>query len=762
MNQELRATLKNSLILTAKVLLLIGIAVHTFNVEYRPITGGLDPSWQYIINYAAQKRLEFIFTSGPLGFINYPLNIGSNLEIAILVRLLFWICFSGFFSYLVLQNYFPLENVAMFVCLLALGSSSLSFDYSICFVVLFLLAFTFFSKRWRLCYVLVIGLSALLGLMKLSAVLLAISSCAVGICITWFLDKTKALQAALFTVLGIPLLFSTFYLLYDPSFSRIFVYLRRAYDISSGYNVAMSMTGRPIALWLALGIALAYLLLMLLLRRNGEKSFFLAITFIPALFFAFKHGFVRQDGHETIFFAVSPLILGLIWLFTDLRKPTKWGVVLLIPAVIPHLFVSGYTTSLSSLVGLDKFRIMRELISYKKTKEALNAESREFLHLYTLPQDWLQLIGDRAISIFPWETAYAPANNLNYKPFPVIQAYSAYTAPLDAVNASFLENPETAPDFILVEWLAINGRHVLMDVPAMWLSLYKWYDVERQKPPPFPFSLLKRRKMPRFHDFELIEGREYTLGDFIEIPVTDYPVVLKLSMNLNVFGSFSKILFRVPEVTMDIVGTAGHRVYRIVPDTLVNGLFVNFLPISLRDVYFLTNEHQTTSKIYGIDLSGEGLPLYKKTLHVEFYKIPGIHICELPPPDLSALLPETSSTELNLESIRRYKPKQSAAIQGSPPSFFIFSGWAVDSHARNTAGGVYLEIDNKLYWTYYGFPRNDVATHFNTPAYLASGFQLGILESAIGKGQHTLSLKVLTTDRKAYYRSEESVSFEIR
>ena len=266
MNQELRNTLKKGLILTGKALLLIFLTIHAFNVEYKPITGGLDPSWQYIINYAASKRIEFIFTSGPFGFVNYPLNIGSNLEIAILVRLLFWICFSGLFSYLVLKNYFSLLNISLFAFLFAFGSS-LSFDYFICFIALFFLSLAFFSQRWYLFYSFVIGLSALLGLVKLSAALLAISSCVVFIGITVFLDKTKALQALLLTIFGIPILFLAFYMLYDPSFSRMLSYLRRAYNISSGYNVAMSMTGRAIALWLVLFIALAYLFLM------GLKNF---------------------------------------------------------------------------------------------------------------------------------------------------------------------------------------------------------------------------------------------------------------------------------------------------------------------------------------------------------------------------------------------------------------------------------------------------------------------------------------------------------
>ena len=139
-------------------------------------------------------------------------------------------------------------------------------------------------------------------------------------------------------------------------------------------------------------------------------------------------------------------------------------------------------------------------------------------------------------------------------------------------------------------------------------------------------------------------GRVLTKGDFIEIPGAEAPVVMKLSMKLNTLGTLSKVLFRVPEVTMDLVGTGGHRIYRIVPDTLINGLFINFLPIGLRDVYFLANENQTTGKIYGIELSGEGLPLYKDTIRVEFYKIPDIRIKELPPP-LRRLIGDLSDKE---------------------------------------------------------------------------------------------------------------------
>ena len=138
--------------LTGTILLLVFIAVHAFNIEYQPVTGGLDPSWRYIINEAARHRSEFIFTSGPLGFINYPPPLGANLEIAGGVRLLVW------------QNYFPLRNVALFAGLFALGSS-LPFDYFLGWLALFCLSLAVFAKRWRGFYLFVIGLAAMLGLM---------------------------------------------------------------------------------------------------------------------------------------------------------------------------------------------------------------------------------------------------------------------------------------------------------------------------------------------------------------------------------------------------------------------------------------------------------------------------------------------------------------------------------------------------------------------------------------------------------------------
>jgi len=92
---------------------------------------------------------------------------------------------------------------------------------------------------------------------------------------------------------------------------------------------------------------------------------------------------------------------------------------------------------------------------------------------------------------------------------------------------------------------------------------------------------------------------------------------------------------------------------------------------------------------------------------------------------------------------------------------FTVTGWAVDILAKDAAGGVIIDIDGKLYSAHYGGERKDVANYFKVPGYQYSLFVARIPASIIGQGKHTLCLKVLTNDKRAYYSPEQQVMFEI-
>lgn len=97
-------------------------------------------------------------------------------------------------------------------------------------------------------------------------------------------------------------------------------------------------------------------------------------------------------------------------------------------------------------------------------------------------------------------------------------------------------------------------------------------------------------------------------------------------------------------------------------------------------------------------------------------------------------------------------PAKQKTVQVLGDKTFGITGWAVDEPKKTTAGGVDAVIDQIPYSAHYGSPRKDVATHFNQPAYEASGFELMIAPGQLSKGQHSVSIRVISNDRKSYYQ----------
>ncbi len=89
-------------------------------------------------------------------------------------------------------------------------------------------------------------------------------------------------------------------------------------------------------------------------------------------------------------------------------------------------------------------------------------------------------------------------------------------------------------------------------------------------------------------------------------------------------------------------------------------------------------------------------------------------------------------------------------------------GWALDAANESPAGGVYVDIDGELFPAFYGTDRRDVADSSGVPSYRFSGFERDILVSEIGAGAHELSIVVLTSDKKGYYRPDQKLDLEVR
>ncbi len=103
--------------------------------------------------------------------------------------------------------------------------------------------------------------------------------------------------------------------------------------------------------------------------------------------------------------------------------------------------------------------------------------------------------------------------------------------------------------------------------------------------------------------------------------------------------------------------------------------------------------------------------------------------------------------------------KQSGAVTAA--------GWAVDKTGQDLVGGVYLQVDGKLYPTYYGMNRDDVADILknqgllNTDRLRACGFMRVFSLAQLGPNPHQLVMKVLTKDRSAFFKPSDPINFDI-
>jgi hypothetical protein len=90
-----------------------------------------------------------------------------------------------------------------------------------------------------------------------------------------------------------------------------------------------------------------------------------------------------------------------------------------------------------------------------------------------------------------------------------------------------------------------------------------------------------------------------------------------------------------------------------------------------------------------------------------------------------------------------------------------FEGFAYDAAAGQPARGVDLVVDGQAHGTVYGAARPDVARHFKSPAMLDVGFKAVMPAGSLAAGAHSVVIRVVSADGKAYADSP-AVAFELR
>lgn len=412
---------------------------------------GPDGSWVAGLYMALSEGLqfgtEFVFTYGPLGFLEQPALYGGNLWIvALLYRTAIGVALAIALLWAARRS-LPLPIAAIVVyALLALGRLEAA---AVLLIFLVCVAAIWEEPPKGAPILLALGGGALGAVELLGKLNYGISI--VALCLIALLalpGRTRYLSTFAATLGGS---FVLLWLAAGQSLAHLPAFFSNSLEVLSGYSEAMSTNVSDVGWqrpWAAVAVVLLAVAAALGSRgqpRNRQLPL-IALTLVFG-FLMFKQSFVRQGlGNATDFF---PLMLGaaigISWTLLGKvpRLPPRAPVVALLGPLAALTIVAFPGVSLVRALGpSDHVEFLRQdlraLASGNERRVMAEEGARSMKAYYRLDPASLRALRGRSVDIEPWEIGAAWAYGLNWQPLPVIQGYQAYTTRLDALNANAL------------------------------------------------------------------------------------------------------------------------------------------------------------------------------------------------------------------------------------------------------------------------------------------------------------------------------------
>jgi hypothetical protein len=239
-------------------------------------------------------------------------------------------------------------------------------------------------------------------------------------------------------------------------------WLRGSWRLASGYQEAMAIERTDSAVGYVLAVLVALVAgtaaVRLARRDRGLVALGVGLLVLAALEFGFKHGFTRHDaGHEPSFFIIGGFLL--VGLARYARRP----VAVLVAAGLTLAVVPSGIERFDPFAARDRWRASAEAaLNDGYRRDLLANAKREARARYAIPPALVAETVGHPVSVDPWEATAAWAYSMEWRPVPVFQSYSAYTAELDEMNARAIA-AAPADQVVLRE-----DREILDDRNARW------------------------------------------------------------------------------------------------------------------------------------------------------------------------------------------------------------------------------------------------------------------------------------------------------
>ena len=216
-----------------------------------------------------------------------------------------------------------------------------------------------------------------------------------------------------------------------------------------------------------------------------------------------------------------------------------------------------------------------------------------------------------------------PANQLNWKPRPIFQSYSAYTKSLDNLNfESYVKEPR---DYIFYDFTAIDGRHPFFDEPKTFFHVFCNYGTSADASNFINTKnlsnliLLEKRNSSLCSSNSLSDKSSITWNTDYSIKISDGIITrASIKFKYSLIGKIYKTIFRAPPVMMKIDYLDGdHKTYRIIPENSENGVIVSHLPRNASEALSFL-QGQLPARVISFSFQTTNSLLYSPTIEIVF------------------------------------------------------------------------------------------------------------------------------------------------
>jgi len=599
------------------------------------VSDSLDSSWVRAINIAVKNNwrfgTDFVFTYGPLGYLT-PRNSQYISDI----YFLFADIFTTFCFYYIINRILSKEIKWFFLILIAIfyfkGTEYASYTF------MFFILFTVLNLRNNFSNTVEIALCAISGVVVFFVKAnYGIVSYPIIFCIMLYLlyrRNFKALGA--FSVICI-LLFSVIFLKVNID---ILNYVRNSIYIIQGYNEAMQLAIDPNCHPFICVIVYFFLFLSLLVvyfiekKREGQILVPLITSGLIMLMFflSYKNGFTRNDAHNDGFFVLIPLFL----IFTISLLDSKRTVLMRVLCVAVILLSDSNVDLPHGCEG--KGFVRNNLINYTSNYfKTMFTKQEDILKIgpgLKIPDSTLRIIGRSTVDITPIDITTLQVNNMNYYPRPVIQSYSAYSGPLDSINARHFFK-DNRPEYVMASISSIDNRMVAWDESITKTMFHLNYDyagfVSLSSDTVLTnghgnYLLLKSNKQKgKYPVLDKLDEKIVKFNDTLHINFPpDQVIYVSIDIQYSLLGKIKNVIYNPTIMTADLFfddackASITHRMVRPIAKEPV--LINKAICMNTDFVNFVTGELKKNTDVKAIAFHAESLGDVKPEIKLTFYK----------------------------------------------------------------------------------------------------------------------------------------------